>query len=96
MIATIFCTPRCVVKEKRGTLRNGKEYHRVDILVDTEDGTASKPVTKQLVVQFMSGDGEQIRLPRSGARIQLAVSITSSQYNNNWFNNVRALGFLEV
>jgi hypothetical protein len=44
----------------------------------------------------MSGDGEKIRLPRVDVPIELTLSVTASNFNNKWMNNVCAMGFKEV
>jgi hypothetical protein len=97
MIATITCVPRGIINQKRGTFRNGKEFHRVDMLVETNDYIDKwRTNSKMLVVQFMSGDGEKIRLPRVDVPIELTLSVTASNFNNKWMNNVCAMGFKEV
>jgi hypothetical protein len=85
-----------VVNEKRGTFQNGKEFHRVDMVVDTEEVYTNRRVIRQLLVQFLSGDGEYVRLPKLGTPVNITVSVSASKANNRWFNNVKALQFEEI
>jgi hypothetical protein len=92
MIATTTGIVKEILNENSGKKRDGGEWTRADVLLETSGGSLNaKPY--QLLISFFSMDGPIVNLPKVGEKISITVSINASNYNGRWYNKVNAMNY---
>ena len=76
-----------ISKKESGTSNSGKEWSRVDFIIDTDE-----KYTRKVCFSLFNNNCDLIIDHQEGDKVEVTFGIESKEYNGRWFTNVTAFG----